>query len=187
MIHFKRHNTELEALTMPFLQNTSPGTSATLHSPTGRFIIAEGESNFTVTNSFVGANSVIIPVPENATGPAIKCCEKSTGQFTVTTDGTAPNGGLAIGFVIFNPNPSAQISTGEGMDDAFDSEKEFVITTGPVGIGGKLLAGSGDEEGADGRKVFVTKYSGDPYSEDVTGTVVVTLGGDITCESLTES
>lgn len=187
MIHHKRHNTQLEALTMPFAESTTPGITATLHAPTGRFILAEGESNFTVTNSFVGTNSVIVPISENATGPVVKCAEKGSGTFTVTTDGTAPNGGLVVGFVIFNPNLSAQIVVGQGLEDAFDSTKEFVVTTGPFGIGGKLLAGTGDEEGADARKVLVVKYSGDPYEESVTGTVVVTLGGDITCKTLTET
>lgn len=90
--------------------NTSAGDAATINAPSGRFRKDNSGSVFTLTNSLIGTNSLIIltPVTAGLTGGKYLTVQAGTGSATITFEdistgvATAPSGSMDVNFWIVN-------------------------------------------------------------------------------------
>lgn len=81
---------------------TAPGSAATLNTPTGRVTFAAGTKTFTVTNSLVQPESVVLVEHVDAAhGVSVESVSKSAGSFAIALS-AAPAAAVTLGFVVMN-------------------------------------------------------------------------------------
>ncbi len=86
-----------------YAQNLTPATATILNAPTGRFVMSSGSASFTVSSSYVSAQSIVAVIVESvdAAATGTRYTVPNAGYFVFAPIG-APAANLTASFVIYN-------------------------------------------------------------------------------------